>query len=218
MNNELICPISGETPKEERANYFTHLTGLYLSLVGIVILILACIWSDNPIHLISCSIYGFTLILLYGASTYYHSCKLTSKKYVLKIVDHACIYLLIAGTYTPFTLGPLKESGGLLLLCLVWGIAAVGILLKIIAINRFELLSVIAYLVMGWLVVYNFSTLFQELSLSALIWLIAGGVTYSLGTIFFLWDNLSFNHAIWHVFVLVGSLCHYFSILNFIQN
>lgn len=211
-----ICPISGESTQEERINTLTHFIGLILSVIGSFFLLGLCFLSDNHFHWISCSIYCITLISLYFASTYYHSCKFLEKKHLLKIVDHICIYLLIAGTYTPFTLGPLQNSGGWLLLTLVWGIALLGIFFKIFAVNRFKIFSTISYLVMGWLIVTHLPELQRELSSTSLIWLIAGGMMYSAGTIFYLWEKLSYNHGIWHLFVLGGSSCHYFSILSII--
>ena len=217
MTTEAQCPISGETPEEERINFYTHLVGLFLSVVGAVALFVYSTNSPEPYHSISCAIYGVTLVSLYAASTYYHACRVTSRKYILKIIDHICIYLLIAGTYTPFALGPLRHAGGWDLLYLVWGIAAIGIAFKIVAINRFELLSVIMYVGMGWLVLYNFSALKNELSYSSLVLLFVGGASYSAGTLFYLWDRLAYNHAIWHIFVLGGSMSHYFCVLNIVQ-
>ena len=159
-------------------------------------------------------IYGTTLFSLYAASTIYHGCEVVHRKYVLKKVDHICIYLLIAGSYTPFTLGPLRDAGGWNLLFLVWGIAFAGIVLKIISVNEFKILSVLAYIALGWLVVFSFPKLSEELSTDAMIWMISGGLIYSSGTLFYLWDSLPFNHSIWHIFVLGGSLCHYICILD----
>jgi hemolysin III len=131
-------------------------------------------------------------------------------------VNKACIYLLIAGSYTPFTLVPLKNSVGWELLWTVWVIAGIGIIFKIFAINRFKLLSVLAYVGMGWLVMWHFSSLIDNLSLISMALLMTGGLAYTLGTLFYVWDSLPYNHAIWHVFVLAGSACHYFSIMHLI--
>jgi hemolysin III len=212
--NEESCPITGDTWEEERISWLTHFWGLVFSCVGSVFLILATLYIGNTTHIISCSIYATSLILLYAASTYYHACKSMSMKSILKICDHACIYLLIAGTYTPYALGPLRDSGGHIMLTVIWTIAAIGIIFKICAINRFKALSLISYLMMGWLVVFQFHILFQELTWTALVLLISGGLAYTLGTIFYVWDSLPYNHGIWHLFVLAGSLCHYNSVFN----
>lgn len=217
MTNEAACPISGELHEEERVNYATHLIGLLMSLLGFGFLLFNVDYGDNTTRFLSCLIYGTTLVLLYGASTYYHGTQCLSRKKVLKVVDHICIYLLIAGSYTPFTLGPLKERGGVVLFCIVWSIALVGTVFKIVAINRFQLFSVFAYLGMGWLIVFNLPAVIDELPLWSFVWLMAGGAAYSLGTIFYVWDGLPFNHAIWHLFVIGGSSCHYFSILECVK-
>ena len=208
-----ICPISGESYHEERINHWTHLFGLILSLVGLPFLIAySAIHGDGP-TLASFTIYGITLVLLYVASTFYHGCRKIHHKETLRILDHACIYLLIAGSYTPFTLGPLREAHGVELLAIEWGIAAVGIALKVFAFDKFKLASLIGYLVMGWLVVFSWPVLMEKLSFPAIGLVAAGGLSYTLGTLFFIWERLPFNHGIWHLFVLCGSICHYFAIL-----
>lgn len=207
-----VCPISGESLKEEIINHRTHLIGFILSLIGFPILIIESLKGDAW-HLVSYTIYGMTLILLYFASTYYHGCKLPRRKKALKIVDHACIYLLIAGSYTPFTLGPLRETSGLVLLSLEWSMAFIGIIFKIVAVNRFQLFSLVTYLLMGWLVITSWSSLQETLSSSALILVELEGVFYTLGAAFFVWESLPFNHSIWHLFVLGGSLSHYLAVL-----
>lgn len=214
MINTTHCPISGESTKEERVNYWTHLIGLLLSLLGWVVLIAFASMTEGRTQVISCTVYGTSLVFLYGASSYYHGCKKIARKSILKIVDHACIYLLIAGSYTPFALGPLENHGGWTLLYIEWGIAAVGILLKILAINRFNILSLLAYLAMGWLVLFSLPTVIEVLSTSVIVCLGVGGISYSIGVLFYIWDDLPYNHMIWHLFVLVGSICHYFAILS----
>lgn len=208
-----ICPISGESYKEELVNHWTHLIGLVLSLIGLPILIIYSFLRKDPWTIVSFSIYGSTLVMLYLASTFYHGCTNLMRKSTFRIVDHACIYLLIAGCYTPFALGPLRESNGWTLLIVEWSIAVIGIGIKVFAFNRFQALSLISYLVMGWLVVLSWPTLVDKLSASALVLTMAGGLFYTVGSIFFVWASLPFNHAIWHLFVLCGSGCHYFAIL-----
>jgi len=213
MTEHSICPISGESPQEEKLNFCTHLFGLLLSTIGAFWIILKTLALDF-LGIASHSIYGSSLILLYAASTYYHKSKILHRKRKLKIVDHCCIYLLIAGTYTPFALGPLREEGGWLLFSVVWSLAIIGITIKVFALDRFEKLSLATYLAMGWLVLFNFSTLIQSITLSSLVWLVAGGLFYSAGTLFYAWRSLPYNHSIWHLFVMSGSFCHYCSILE----
>lgn len=207
-----ICPISGESHKEEILNHWTHLIGLVLSLIGLPILIIYSFLQKDPWTIASCSIYGCTLVMLYLASTFYHGCTNLIRKSTLRVLDHACIYLLIAGCYTPFALGPLRESNGWTLLIIEWSIAVVGIGIKIFAFNRFQALSLISYLVMGWLVVFSWPVLVDKLSITTLALMMVGGMSYTIGSIFFVWESLPFNHAIWHLFVLCGSSCHYFAI------
>ena len=212
-----VCPISGETLREEEINHRTHLIGLILSIIGLPFLIYYSAKHGDLSTVASFTIYGITLVLLYVASTFYHGCKTLHHKELLRILDHACIYLLIAGSYTPFMLGPLLDSDGIMILSIEWGIAAVGIFLKVFAVDRFKLASLIGYLVMGWLVVFSWPILQEKLSLPAISLVITGGLSYTFGTLFFVWEKLPFNHAIWHLFVLCGSICHYFAILLLIS-
>lgn len=213
-----ICPVSGETFQEERVNQRTHLIGLLLSIVGLPFLVVYSSLYGDTWHIVSYAIYGITLVLLYIASTSYHGCKTIHRKSTLRIIDHACIYLLIAGSYTPFTLGPLRDSNGLILLSIEWGIAVVGILFKIFAFSRFQIVSLVSYLVMGWLVVFSWPALMANMSWPAISLVATGGAFYTLGTIFFVWESLRFNHAIWHLFVLSGSACHYCAVLLCLPN
>ena len=155
-------------------------------------------------------------MLLYAASSYYHSRQTLEQKQTFKIIDHACIYLLIAGSYTPFTLGPLREFGGWNLMAIEWTIAIIGITLKIIAVDRLQMVSLLAYLGMGWLVVFSYETLMEQMPATAVTWLIIGGLSYTIGTIFYIWDKLPYNHGIWHLFVLFGSASHYICVLHMI--
>ncbi len=212
MTTVSTCPISGETPAEERINAWTHLLGLIFAFIGWVVLLWRTAYAGDTKHLISCSVYGMTLVLLYAASTYYHSCRSLSQKRLMRVADHACIFLFIAGTYTPIAVGPLHEVGGWQLLYLEWGIALVGVTFKLFAVDKFRVLSTVAYVAMGWLVVFNLPALMDVMSLPAFTWLVAGGIAYTLGVLFYLWDSLPFNHAVWHLFVLGGSACHYAAI------
>jgi hemolysin III len=209
-----ICPVSGETFKEELLNHWTHFIGLLLSIIGFPVLIVYSSLNGDAWHIASYATYGATLVLLYFASTYYHGCKTIHRKKYLQIADHACIYLLIAGSYTPFTLGPLRETSGWTLLSVEWGMALVGIIFKLFGAERFRIFSLVTYLLMGWLVVVSWSTLMETLSLSTLVLVGIGGLSYTFGAIFFIWESLPFNHAIWHLFVLSGSGCHYCAMLS----
>jgi len=207
------CPVSGETPEEERLNYLTHFFGLILCLVGCPWLLFYAIKTGSMMNIMSCILYSITLITMYLISTYYHACQKTDRKKLLRMIDHICIYLLIAGSYTPFALGLLYAHNGVLLLAAVWCMAIVGIILKIVAFNRFRMISLLLYLLMGWLVIVNMHTLQMLASAETLFWLVAGGIIYTAGTIFYVWEQAPYNHAVWHLFVLGGSLSHYFSIL-----
>ena len=167
-------------------------------------------------HVVSCSIYGATLVLLFSASTLYHSLPWPRVKRTLKILDHSAIYLLIAGTYTPFLLGPLKGPWGWSLFGVIWGLALGGVAFKLFFAGRFKLLSTLIYDGLGWIVVVAIRPLWHSLPLGGLLWLVAGGVFYTVGTVFYLGRRIPYNHAIWHVFVLAGSLCHFFSVLLYV--
>jgi len=208
-----VCPISGQSEKEELFNTITHFIGFVLSLIGFFYLIMISVKAENPWAVVSSSVYGVTLVLLYAASTYYHGCKTPKQKQTLKVIDHACIYLLIAGSYTPFTLGPLREFGGSNIMTIEWTIAIIGISLKLINVEKFQTLSLLAYLGMGWLVVFSYETLMSQMPTNAIMWLVIGGLSYTFGTIFYICDKLPYNHGIWHLFVLFGSISHYFCVL-----
>jgi len=212
MEKIQTCPISGETPLEEVANFLTHGFGLVLSAVGGMILVILAMFYGDLLHIASSLIYSTALVLLYSASTYYHGCRSLPRKRILRIVDHASIYILIAGTYTPYTFGPLRGYWGWSMFSMIWCLAMIGVVLKIYYIERFRILSTIVYMGMGWFALIATLPLLDNLSKDGLFWLIAGGGFYTFGTIFFLWEKLPFSHSIWHIFVLGGSICHYCSI------
>jgi hemolysin III len=197
---------------EEITNTLTHGFGLVLSLFGLVLLVyLAAIHGDFW-HILSSVVYGLSLVILYSASTLFHGATSPVLKEKLRLIDHCCIYLLIAGTYTPFTLVALRGTFGTGLFILVWIFAIVGISLKIFFHHKIPAASVISYLVMGWLGIVAVEPLFNKLGLAPLILVIAGGLAYTLGTVFFGWISLKHHHAVWHLFVLVGSFCHFLAI------
>jgi len=170
----------------------------------------------NTWHIISFSVYGTSLIILYLFSTLYHSFQNERVKAVFKILDHSAIYLLIAGTYTPFTLVTLKGPIGWTIFGLIWSLAFVGIILKAFFIKKFKIISTLTYVLMGWIIIFAFNPLKLNLAVEGIRLLVIGGILYSAGSVFYLFKKLPFNHAIFHLFVLGGSLCHFFSILLYV--
>jgi len=203
-------------PTEEKINVWTHKTGIFLSLIALVLMLLKTIPSHDSYKIISSLIYGLSLITLYTASTLYHRETNIKRRRYLNIFDHAAIFILIAGTYTPFALVTLKGFTAGLLLAVIWSIAGIGIWLKFYFTGRYEKLSTLLYLIMGWLVIFFIKPLMMALPLQGLYWLIAGGLFYTIGAIFFSLNKIKFNHAIFHVFVLWGSLAHFIAIYIYV--
>lgn len=201
---------------EEIAHAVTHGIGAGLSVAGLTVLVVLATLFGNVSQIVSFSIYGATLIILYLASTLYHSFQHPPVKHFFKIMDHAAIFLLIAGTYTPFLLIGVGGVLGWTLLVIIWLLAIIGVCLKTVFINRFDKLSVAAYILMGWLSVVVLRELFLNIPFEGLIWLAVGGVIYTIGTIFYILQRIRYTHAIWHLFVLGGSLCHYFAVLFYL--
>ena len=201
---------------EELVNSLTHGTGALLSAAGLGALVaLACL-HGTALHIVSCSIYGATLVLLYTASTLYHAVRSPRLKHAFRIVDRSCIYLLIAGSYTPFTLVTLRGSWGWTLFGLVWVLAAAGIVFQLLCANRFKVLSAVGYILMGWLAVFAVKPLIDALPAGGFAWLLTGGIVYTVGALFYLIKKLPYNHAIWHLFVIGGSACHYVAVLLYV--
>lgn len=199
--------------QDELANAITHALGVALALAGLAVLVTLGGLHHNPRQIVSYSIYGVTLVLLYSVSTAYHGVRLPRAKQVLRVLDHAAIYLLIAGTYTPFALISLRGAWGWSLLGIVWAMAASGVVFKILFMGRFPRVSVVLYLAMGWLAMIAVRPLFAQLPAEGLALLVSGGLCYTLGILFFAFDHKRFHHAIWHVFVLAGSVCHFFAVV-----
>ncbi len=200
----------------ERMNSITHLIGAVLAVAGLVVLIVCAGRQGDPWKIVSFSIYGTALVLLYFFSTLYHSTRGTTKK-IFQKMDHSAIYLLIAGSYTPFTLVTLRGAWGWSLFGIVWGLALVGIVQDVLAGKGRRVLSIAIYLLMGWLVVVAFRPLMDALPGTAIIWLVAGGLFYTAGLLFYMLDKkMSYGHEIFHLFVLVGSACHYCVILFYV--
>ncbi|HJP37554.1 MAG: hemolysin III family protein [Gammaproteobacteria bacterium] len=198
---------------EEIAHTVSHGAGLLLSIGGLIVLVMFSSQHGDAGHIVSTSIYGTTLILLYAASTLYHSIPHAKTKLVLQRLDHAAIYLLIAGTYTPFTLVNLRGAWGWTLLGLVWSIASLGIAMELVSKKRYKRVSIGLYLGLGWLVLLAIKPMLRAVETNGLILLLAGGLCYSFGVIFYVWKTLPYHHAIWHLFVFTGSVLHFFSIL-----
>ena len=194
----------------------THGAGLAASAIGLVVLVVAAWTRGDSRHVVGCSIFGTTLVLLYAASTIYHSSRKPETKRIFQLLDHIAIYLLIAGTYTPFALVCMRDSGGMLLLVVVWALAAVGIVLELVRSSRTRRTSVALYLVMGWLAVFALDPLVRNVEPQGVALLALGGVTYSLGVVFYAWERLPYNHAVWHGFVLGGSAFHFSFVLGFV--
>ena len=194
--------------REELANTLTHGVGVLAAVLGGIFLIVMASLTRDPWKIVGASIFTATLILLYTASTLYHAARSPEVKRRLKILDHASIYLLIAGSYTPFTLVGLRGGWGWSLFGVIWGLAVCGVVFKLFAAGRFKLISTGIYVAMGWMVVIAIGPMIRQLDPSVLIWLFAGGLAYTGGTIFYHNRRLAYSHAVWHGFVLAGSVCH----------
>ena len=197
------------------ANSISHGIGLFFAIIGAVYLIHASLRGDRLV-VASCSVFAGTLLLVYFFSTLYHSLVVTRARHVFQILDHSAIYLLIAGTYTPFTLIALHGRVGWWLFGFVWTLAAAGVVFKSLLIERFEVASAVVYLLQGWVIVFAVRPLYEAIGAHGLAWLVAGGVFYTLGIVFFALDTRRYFHAVWHLFVLAGSVAHYFAVLFYV--
>ena len=197
---------------EERLNVISHALGLLLSIIGLILLIIKAGHLSPMALKVSYWIFGSSMIILYTASTLYHSVKERKLRYRLNILDHASIYILIAGTYTPFSLVTLRGSVGWIIFGVIWALAIAGVILKLFFTGRFQTLSTIMYVAMGWIIVFAVKPLINNLSHGGLIWLFIGGISYTLGAVIFSIDKLKYNHAIFHVFVLFGTFSHFLAI------
>ena len=197
------------------ANSITHGVGAVFAIAGAAYLIAAST-RGTAWNVVGCSIYGTTLILVYLCSTLYHSLVHTRAQHVLQVLDHSSIYLLIAGTYTPFTLVSLHGWVGWALFGVVWGLAIAGVVFKSFATGKFEIASALIYLFMGWFIVFAARPLIHAISWHGVMWIVAGGLAYTAGIAFFAYDRLRYFHAMWHVFVLAGSVAHYFAVLLYV--
>lgn len=206
----------GYSPGEELAHSITHGLGAALSIAGLALLVTLAAVRGDAWHVVSCAIFGASLVFLYTTSTLYHSISHPGAKKVLRVFDHSAIFLLIAGTYTPFTLVTLRGGWGWTLFVIVWGLALVGIVYKVTARNRYRVLSVVLYVAMGWLVLIAIKPMVASIQPTGLWLLLAGGLCYTVGIIFYAWKRLPYGHAVWHLFVMAGSVCHFFAVLLYV--
>jgi hemolysin III len=212
-------PASRYSLGEEIAHSVTHGVGIVLSIAALTLLVTFAALRGSAWHIVSCAVFGTTLVLAYTASTLYHAIPaqvLPRAKRVLRILDHSAIFLLIAGTYTPFTLVNLRGPWGWTLFGLVWALAIAGIVFQALLVGRLRVLSVAFYVALGWLVLVAVMPLVRSVATGGLVLLAAGGVAYTAGVAFYAWTKLRYHHAIWHAFVLAGSILHFFAVLFYV--
>lgn len=201
---------------EEIAHAVSHGLGAVMAIAGLCVLVVYAALYGERVHVVASAIFGATMILLYTASTLYHSIPLPQTKRIMRIIDHASIYLLIAGTYTPFTLVTLEGRWGWTLFAVVWGLAAIGIIFKLFFTGRFDRLSTAIYIAMGWCGLVAAKPIMAALDTGGLVLLVAGGLAYTGGVAFYLMERMRYHHAIWHLFVLLGTVLHYFAVLLYV--
>lgn len=202
--------------REEVANAITHGIGAALSVAALTLLVVFAAWKGTAWHVVSFTIYGVTMLLLYAASTLVHSFPEGKAKDLFETFDHACIYLFIAGTYTPILLTVLRGPLGWSLFGIVWGLAACGVLFKAFFTKQFLVTSTLFYVAMGWLIVFAWKPLMMQLEPGGAWLLISGGLLYTVGAVFYVWRGFPYHHAVWHLFVIAGSACHFFAILFYL--
>lgn len=200
------------SPLEERINVYSHVVGIFLGVVAFGLLLWKDLQSPEPLTIFSNCVFSLSMILLYSASATYHSTTDIEKRFRTKVLDHCAIYVLIAGTYTPFALITMVNNGGWYLFSIAWSFAIVGITLKLFFTGRFKILSTLIYVVMGWLIIFFAKQLTQTFSEDGIYWLILGGLSYTTGAVIYLIKKIPLNHGIFHLFVLAGSICHFLSI------
>ena len=208
--------IKSYTPIEEKININSHAIGFILSLIASVLLVTHASLHGNVWHVVSFSIFGASLIILYIASTFYHSARKPELRSRLRIIDHASIYVLIAGTYTPFTLVTLKGPIGWSIFGITWGMALTGIILKLFFTGKYKLISTLMYVFMGWVIIFAIKPLINNFPLEGLLWLVAGGMAYTIGAVSYSIKKIRFNHAIFHIFVFIGSFSHFVAVFFYV--
>jgi len=204
------------SPMEEKINIFSHAIGLVLSVLGLFLLVIHASLDGTTVHIVSFSIYGISLIVLYSASTLYHKAKKPELRSRLRVFDHASIYVLIAGSYTPFALITLTGDLGWLIFGLSWGLAIIGVVLKLFFTGRYTLVSTLMYVFMGWMIIFFINPLIDALASDGVTWLVAGGIFYTVGAALYSIKKIKFNHAIFHIFVLLGSFSHFVSVYFYV--
>jgi hemolysin III len=208
--------IKNYSPMEEKINIVSHAVGFVFSMVALVLLVARAIQHGNAWHIVSFSMFGSSLLILYAASTIYHCAQSAALRNRLNIIDHASIYVLIAGTYTPFTLVTLNGPTGWVIFGISWGMALTGLILKLFFTGKYDIISTIMYVFMGWIIVFAIKPLIHHLPLNGLLWLFAGGISYTMGAILYSIDKIKFNHAVFHLLVLIGSFCHFMSVFFYV--
>jgi hemolysin III len=201
---------------EEIANSITHGVGVAISVAALVLLVVFASQKGDAWKVVSFSIFGATMICLYTASTLYHAFREEKLKRFFKLLDHSSIYLLIAGSYTPITLTVMRGGWGWTMFGIIWGLAIAGVIFKILFIEKFKVLSVIIYVVMGWIVVIAIKPMLTMVPHGMLMWLLIGGLSYTLGVIFYAWRTFPYHHAVWHLFVLGGTISHFLGMLFYL--
>jgi len=194
---------------EEIVNALTHGIGVVLGIIGLPILIAFALAHSNTLGIASVCIYSFSFLLVFTCSTIFHLSQKPSLRKVFKICDHISIYFLIAGTYTPFLVMYMNNTFGNTLLCILWGLTFAGIFFKIRFTGRFEIVSIIIYILMGWMMVAGGHKFFDSLPHQVVVFICAGGIIYTIGSVFYIWDRYKYTHAVWHTFVIAGAACHY---------
>lgn len=204
------------SPSEEKINILSHAAGIVMSVAALVLMLIRAASYGNTWHVVGAGIFGASLVALYTSSTLYHSSKSPRLRSRLRVIDHATIYVLIAGSYTPFTLITLNGAVGWTLFAVTWAMAFTGIILKLFFTGRFSLLSTLMYVFMGWLILFAVKPLVDNFPLTGIYWLVAGGLSYTLGALIYSVKNIPLNHAIFHLFVLLGSFCHIIAVYNYV--
>jgi hemolysin III len=201
---------------EEIANAVTHGIGVLLSIAGLVLLIVFAAFNGTAVHVVSFTIFGSTMVILYSSSTLVHAFPPGRAKDLFEIFDHSSIYLFIAGTYTPFTLLVIKGGLGWTMFGIIWGLAVAGVIFKAYYVKKFLVTSTLLYLLMGWLVILGWNRITANVEYGGIVLLVIGGLCYTIGTIFYMWRGFKYHHMVWHLFVLAGTICHFFCVLLYL--
>lgn len=202
--------------EEELANRVTHIVAVILSLFGFAVLVVEALPTGDPYRIVSSVVFCSSLSLFYVISSVYHSVRSPKTRYLFRVLDHAGIYVVIAGSYTPFALVSLREGNGWTIFYFVWGLAVVGVIFKSFMTHRLAFLAPVFYIALGWSIVIDLEGLLTMMPIKGVLWLLAGGLCYTGGIVFYAIDRIPYNHAIWHIFVIAGSLCHYLSVLWYV--